>query len=164
MPSLPPAAPRWWRWLAIAAVVVLLDQYTKVLIVANFDLHEGRRVTDFFNLVRAHNRGAAFSFLADASGWQRWAFTALAAGAAFVITWLLRQHGAQRLFATALTLILGGAVGNAIDRLWHGHVIDFLQFHAGGWAFPSFNVADSAITLGAGLLILDELLRVRRQR
>lgn len=156
-------------WLGIALVIVLIDQFTKVLVVGAF--HEGgeRYVTSFFNLVRVHNRGAAFSFLAHASGWQRWAFVALGMGAAGVITWMLRQHGHQKLFAWALTLVLGGAVGNVIDRLVYGHVVDFLQFH---WSwlsplfpegkFPSFNVADSAITLGVILLILDELRRVRR--
>ena len=157
-------APRWWRWLLLTALVILLDQYTKVLIVGHFDLHEGRRVTDFFNLVRAHNPGAAFSFLAGAAGWQRWFFTALAMGVSVLIVVWLRAHGGQRLFALALALILGGALGNAIDRLLYGHVIDFLQFHWGGWAFPSFNVADSAITLGAALLIVDELRRVRGAR
>jgi len=160
------AAPvaNWWRWLVLAAIVVVLDQFTKVLILDAFQLHEGKRVTSFFNLVRAHNTGAAFSFLAGAGGWQRWFFTGLAAAATVFITVMLRRHGNQTLFACALTLILGGAVGNGIDRLWHGYVVDFLQFHWAGWAFPSFNVADSAITLGAVLLILDELRRVRASR
>lgn len=156
--------PNWWRWLLLALLVVVLDHVTKALVVSHFELHEGRQVTSFFNLVRAHNPGAAFSFLAGAGGWQRWFFTALAVAASVFITWLLRQHGQQRLFACALALILGGAVGNGIDRVWHGHVIDFLQFHAGGWAFPSFNIADSAITLGAALLILDEWRRWRASR
>ncbi|MBB5206167.1 signal peptidase II [Inhella inkyongensis] len=155
------AAPNWWRWLLLAAIVLVLDQYTKLLILDAFQLHEGKRVTSYFNLVRAHNTGAAFSFLAGAGGWQRWFFTALAATATVVITVMLRRHGSQTLFACALALILGGAIGNGVDRLWHGYVVDFLQFHWGGWAFPSFNIADSAITLGAIGLILDELRRVR---
>ena len=154
-------AQNWWRWLLLAAIVLVLDQYTKLLILDAFQLYEGKRVTGFFNLVRAHNTGAAFSFLAGAGGWQRWFFTALAATATVVITVMLRRHGGQTLFACALALILGGAIGNGVDRLWHGYVVDFLQFHWAGWAFPSFNIADSAITLGAIGLILDELRRVR---
>ena len=153
-----------WRWLAIAAIVIVLDQFTKTLILGDFQLGESRRVFAFFNVVRVHNTGAAFSFLAGASGWQRWFFVGLGAAAAVGIVWMLRQHGAQRLFGWALALILGGALGNVIDRLLHGYVVDFIQVHWGGWYFPSFNVADSAISVGAALLILDELLRVRRAR
>ena len=153
-----------WPWLAIAVVVVVLDQLTKTLIVWRFALGDSVTVAPFLNVVRAHNTGAAFSFLAGASGWQRWFFVGLGAVAAIFIVWMLARHGGQRLFASALTLILGGAVGNVIDRLLHGHVIDFVQVHYAGWYFPSFNVADSAITLGAACLILDELLRVRRAR
>ena len=119
-------------------------------------------MTSFFNLVRVHNEGAAFSFLAGASGWQRWLFTGIGVVAALFILWMLRSHSGQRLFAFALACILGGAIGNLVDRVAYGHVVDFLQFHYGGWYFPSFNVADSAITIGAGALILDEVLRVRR--
>jgi len=158
------AAKPWWRWLLIAAVIAVLDQFTKTLILGEFRLHEGRVVTSFFNLVRAHNPGAAFSFLADAGGWQRWFFTGLALAATVFITWMLRKHGEQRLFAWALTLILGGAVGNVVDRLMHGYVVDFLQFHWRGAYFPSFNLPDSAITLGAILLIADEIRRVRQAR
>jgi len=151
-----------WPWLGIAALVILFDQFTKVLVVGSFELGHSQAVTSFFNLVRVHNTGAAFSFLAGASGWQRWFFVGLGAAAAVFIVWLLRSHGGQRLFATALALILGGALGNVVDRLLHGYVVDFIQVHYGGWYFPSFNVADSAITVGAALLILDELRRVRR--
>jgi signal peptidase II len=150
------------QWLLIAALVILADQFTKILILGSFQLGDSRPVTEFFNLVRAHNRGAAFSFLDTASGWQRWFFLGLGVAAGAFITWMLRRHGHQRLFAWALSLILGGALGNVIDRAWHGYVVDFIQVHARGWYFPSFNVADSAITIGAILLILDELRRVRR--
>ena len=153
-----------WPWLGIALAVVLFDQFTKTLIVGNFELGDSRFVTSFFNVVRVHNTGAAFSFLRGASGWQRWFFIGLGTLAAGVIVWLLHRHSGQRLFSWALALILGGAVGNVIDRLLHGYVVDFIQVHYAGWAFPSFNVADSAITIGACLLILDELLRVRRAR
>ena len=151
-------------WLGIALLIILLDQFTKTLIVGNFQLGDSRTVTSFFNVVRVHNAGAAFSFLAGASGWQRWFFVGLGTLATVFIVWMLRNHGGQRMFSWALSLILGGAIGNVIDRLLHGHVIDFIQLHAAGWYFPSFNIADSAITVGAVLLILDELLRVRRTR
>ena len=151
-------------WLAIAFVVILLDQFTKTLIIGNFQLNDSRTVTSFFNLVRVHNSGAAFSFLAGASGWQRWFFVGLGIVASGFIVWMLRSHGGQKLFGWALALILGGAIGNVVDRLLHGYVVDFIQVHAGGWYFPSFNVADSAISVGAVLLIVDELLRVRRSR
>ncbi len=152
-------------WLGIALLVILLDQFTKTLIVGNFTFGESRTVTSFFNVVRVHNTGAAFSFLAGASGWQRWFFVVLGVAAAGFILWLLRSHATQKLFASALALILGGAIGNVIDRLMHGYVVDFIQVHWGSrYFFPSFNIADSAITLGAILLILDELLRVRRGR
>ena len=151
-------------WLGIALLVILIDQFTKTLILGAFQHGDSRSVTSFFNVVRVHNVGAAFSFLAGASGWQRWFFVGLGAVAAVFIVWMLRSHGGQRLFSWALSLILGGAIGNVIDRLLHGYVVDFIQVHAAGWYFPSFNVADSAITVGAVLLILDELMRVRRSR
>jgi len=150
------------HWLALALVLVLADQITKVLIAGLYELGEGTPITSFFNIVRVHNTGAAFSFLADAGGWQRWLFTGLSAGASILIVYLLHSHSGQRLFCFALTCVLGGAVGNLIDRVVYGYVIDFLDFYAAGWHFPAFNVADSAITLGAACLILDELLRVRR--
>ena len=153
-----------WPWLGIALIIVLLDQLTKALIVRSFQLGDSHTVNALFNVVRVHNVGAAFSFLAGASGWQRWFFVGLGALAALFIVWMLRSHGGQRLFSWALALILGGAVGNVIDRLLHGYVVDFLQVHYERSYFPSFNVADSAITVGAILLIQDELLRVRRGR
>jgi signal peptidase II len=156
-------------WLGLALIVIVLDQFTKTLIVGWFQLGDSRTVTPFFNLVRAHNPGAAFSFLSGASGWQRWVFAGLGLAASIFIVWMLRRHPTQRLFCFAITMIMGGAVGNVVDRLLHGYVIDFLQFRfaflepvfAGGY-FPSFNLADSAITLGAFALIADELLRVRK--
>lgn len=158
------AAPAPWRWLAIAGLILVLDQATKLV----FDhwLAYGQRlpVLPIFDFTLLYNPGAAFSFLADHDGWQRWFFTAIAAVAAVVIVWLLRRHPGQRLFCTALTLILGGAVGNAIDRLAYGHVIDFLLFHWDRWYFPAFNLADVAITFGAVLLILDEWQKMRRAK
>ncbi|MEO7338302.1 MAG: signal peptidase II [Caldimonas sp.] len=151
-------------WLGIALVVILLDQVSKTMILGTFRLNDSHMVTSFFNVVRVHNTGAAFSFLAGAAGWQRWFFVGLGAVAAAFIVWMLRRHGGQRLFCWALSLILGGAIGNVIDRLLHGYVVDFIQVHYRGWYFPSFNIADSAITVGAAFLILDELLRVRRSR
>lgn len=149
-------------WLGLALVVILLDQFTKTLIIGDFTLGESRMVTSFFNVVRVHNTGAAFSFLAGASGWQRWFFVGLGVVASVLIVWMLKKHPSQSLFCFAITMILGGALGNVIDRLLHGYVVDFIQLHYAGRAFPSFNLADSAITLGAICLVLDELLRVRK--
>ena len=153
-----------WLWLGVALVIFLLDQLTKIAIVGAFQLGESLPITSFFNLVRVHNAGAAFSFLADAGGWQRWFFTGLGTVAALVMVYLMRTHAGQTLICWALSLLLGGAVGNVVDRVLYSHVIDFLDFYYGTWHFPAFNVADSAITMGACLLILDELLRVRRAR
>lgn len=151
-------------WLGLALLLFLVDQFTKVLILGYYALGDSTYVTSFFNIVRVHNPGAAFSFLASASGWQRWFFTALGIGAAVFIVWLLRSHSNQRLFAFSMACLLGGAVGNVVDRVLYGYVVDFVQLHYAGWAFPAFNVADSAITAGAIGMILDELLRVRRGR
>ena len=151
-------------WLGLALLIFLADQFTKTLILGYYQLGDSTWVTSFFNVVRVHNSGAAFSFLAGASGWQRWFFTAIGLGAAIFIVWMLRQHAGQRLFAFAMACLLGGAVGNVVDRLMHGYVVDFIQLHYAGWYFPSFNVADAAITAGAVGMILDELLRVRRGR
>ncbi len=163
--------PSLWFWLGLAAIVMLADQVTKTLIVGHFQLGDSRPVTGWFNLVRAHNKGAAFSFLADAAGWQRWFFAGLGVVASGFIVWMLRSHPTQKLFCFAVSMIMGGALGNVVDRLLHGHVVDFLQFRfawleplfQGGY-FPSFNLADSAITLGAVCLVLDEILRVRRAK
>ncbi|MFA9218043.1 MAG: signal peptidase II [Sphingomonadaceae bacterium] len=150
-------------WLGIAAVIILCDQLSKITITKLFTLGEEKIITSYFNLVLAYNRGAAFSFLSNESGWQRYFFTAIGLGAAGYIIYLLKKHGGQRLFCWALALILGGAIGNVIDRLLYGHVVDFLDFHHASFGhFPAFNIADSAICLGAGLFILDELRRVNR--
>ena len=143
------------KWLAIAAGVILLDQLTKYLVVRAFRLHEVVEVTPFFNLVLVYNRGAAFSFLSDAAGWQRELFMAIALAASGWIAWLLRKHAAETLFCFALSLILGGALGNVIDRALVGAVVDFFDVHAFGHHWPAFNVADSAISCGAALLIWD---------
>lgn len=153
-----------WPWLAWAALLFVADQFTKTLILGYYRLGDATYVTSFFNIVRAHNTGAAFSFLADAGGWQRWLFTGIGVAATVFIVWQLRAHPGQRLFCFSLSSILGGAVGNVVDRLMHGYVVDFLDFHWAGWHFPAFNLADSAITVGAVCLILDELLRVRQSR
>lgn len=149
-------------WLGIATIIILLDQITKFTISRLFTYGETYPLTSFFDLVLAYNKGAAFSFLAGESGWQRYFFTGLGIAAAFFIIYLIRRHAGQRLFCWALALILGGAVGNVIDRLLYGHVIDFLDFHLRSWHFPAFNVADSAITIGAALFVLDELRRVNK--
>jgi len=150
-------------WLGLALIVLIADQFTKILILGYYQLGDSTYVTSFFNVVRAHNTGAAFSFLATASGWQRWLFTGIAVAAVVFIVWMLRSHAGQRLFCFALACILGGAVGNLVDRLLHGYVVDFLQFHWDNrWYFTAFNVADAAITIGAFGLVIDELRRVRR--
>ena len=147
------------RWFAVAAVVLLLDQLTKLWIMTEFALGDSRYISSFFNLVRAHNEGAAFSFLSDAGGWQRWFFTAVAMVASVVIVgWLLKLRG-ERMVAIALALILGGALGNLWDRVTLGHVVDFLDFHWSGWHFPAFNIADSGICLGAFILILEGVFK-----
>jgi signal peptidase II len=151
-------------WLGLAALIVLVDQATKLTIQRVYAFGDVHPITSFFNLVLTYNKGAAFSFLASASGWQTQFLTAIGTVASLFILYLLARHGTQKLFSLALALILGGAVGNLIDRIAYGHVIDFLDFHWRGWHWPAFNVADSAIVGGAALLILDELLRVRRSR
>ncbi|HZW12240.1 MAG TPA: signal peptidase II [Noviherbaspirillum sp.] len=147
-------------WLGIATIIVLIDQITKVTITRLFTYGESLPITSFFNLVLAHNKGAAFSFLATQGGWQRYFFTGIAVAAVIFIIYLLKKYAGQRLFCWALALILGGAIGNLIDRVLYGYVIDFLDFYVGKWHWPAFNVADMAIVGGAGLFIIDELRRV----
>lgn len=145
-----------WRLAgALALVIVGLDQWSKLAVSASLRYGEAVAVTPFFNLVLVYNKGAAFSFLAGASGWQREFFIVLTAVALLTIVWMIRQHRHEIIFCWGLALIGAGAVGNLIDRVAYGHVVDFLDFHAFGWHFWAFNLADSAITLGAGLLILD---------
>ena len=146
------------RWLGLSALAIVLDQITKLAVLARLAPYQDVvAVTSFFNLVHVHNTGAAFSLFADQGGWQKLFFLTVALVASGVIAWLLRKPGGRVVYYAALALILGGALGNVIDRLAYGHVIDFLDFHAGGWHWPAFNVADSAITLGALLLIRDGL-------
>ncbi len=148
--------PRLARWLALATFVVLLDQASKAWVLGSFRLMESQSVTSFFNLVLVYNSGAAFSFLAGAGGWQKWFFVVLALGISAWLLTMLRHHAQERLLPTSLSLILGGAIGNVIDRLRFDAVADFLQFHYAGWYFPAFNLADSAITLGVALMLLHQ--------
>ena len=154
MPDARSVMPGWYRWLWISVAVILLDQATKHLILASFRPGEERVVLPLLSLVLAFNTGAAFSFLAGEDGWQRWLFAVIAVAACAAMAWLLRRGG-RALFCAGLALIIGGALGNLYDRLTLGHVVDFLLVHYRGWYFPAFNVADSAITVGAGALILD---------
>jgi signal peptidase II len=149
-------------WLGIALVVVLLDQVTKITMSKLLLYGQSESITTYFNLVMVYNKGAAFSFLSDQPGWQRYFFTGVSVIASVFILWMLKRNPEQRLFCWALALILGGAIGNLIDRVAYGHVIDFLDFHVHGWHWPAFNVADSAITVGAILFVLDEFRRVNR--
>jgi len=151
-------------WLSLAALVLLADQATKWLVLQTMPLGEVIPITGFFNLVHVRNPGAAFSFLADAGGWQRWLFAAFAIGVSALLIFMMRRAPEQRLFCFAAALVIGGAIGNLIDRLVFGEVIDFLDFHWQGWHWPAFNVADSGITVGAFLIIADEFLRMRKPR
>lgn len=157
--SAKPAA-AWHRWLWVSVAVVVLDQVTKTAILAALSPGGELPLTPFFSLVLTFNTGAAFSFLAAASGWQRWLFAAIAIAASALIVWLLKRGGSAW-YCLGLALILGGAIGNLWDRLVLGQVVDFLLFHYARWSYPAFNVADSAITVGAALLIIDSF-RLRR--
>ena len=148
--------PSLLRWLVLAAGVVMLDQASKAWVLASFRYMESLVVTPFFNLVLVYNTGAAFSFLAGAGGWQKWFFVILALGISAWLLSLLRHHAQERLLPTALSLILGGAIGNVIDRLRFDAVVDFLDFHLAGYHWPAFNVADSAITVGVVLMLLQQ--------
>ena len=159
------------KWLWLSVLVIALDQATKFLAETFLAMHEPVPVLPSYNLMLTYNTGAAFSFLAGAGGWQRWFFMGIGVAAATFIIWMLRTHPHQKLFSFAMASLLGGAIGNVIDRVWHGYVVDFLDFH---WNFlsplfhqghfPAFNIADTAITIGAICLILDEILRVRKAR
>jgi signal peptidase II len=154
MPEGPRVVPGWHRWLWVSVAVIALDQLTKHAILASFHPGEERILLPVLSLVLAFNTGAAFSFLAGQDGWQRWLFTAIAIAACAFMVWLLRRGG-SRWLSVGLALIVGGALGNLYDRLTLGHVVDFILVHYGTWTFPAFNVADSAITVGAAALILD---------
>ena len=155
---MPRAAPRTARWFCLAAVVILLDYFSKTAVLAALAPGESRALGPFFNLVLVFNKGAAFSFLAGAEGWQTPFFAAIAVAASVVISFLIYKYEKRVLFCWGLALILGGALGNLYDRIVYGHVVDFLDFHALGWHWPAFNVADSGITVGAVLLVLDGLV------
>ena len=152
---MPEASYRGLRWLALSAAIVVLDLASKAWMSNWLKLGEYYTVTPFFNLVMAHNAGAAFSFLADAGGWQRWFFILVTAVVSTVLVVLLKRNATNRLLCLALALVLGGAIGNLHDRITLGHVVDFIQVHAGGYHFPAFNVADSAITIGVVFLLWD---------
>jgi signal peptidase II len=152
---MPSAAP----WFLAAAAVVAADRLSKWAALAGLKPGESVELTGFFNLVLVFNRGAAFSFLADAPGWQTPFFILVALAAAAIVSWLLWRNPARRLLNTGLALILGGALGNLWDRVAFGHVVDFLDFHALGWHWPAFNVADSAISVGAAILIAESFRR-----
>jgi signal peptidase II len=154
---------RTWRWFAAAAAIVLADQLVKWVALARLAPGARHEVSGFFNLVLVFNKGAAFSLLADAPGWQTPLLVAFALAAAAIVTYLLVKNPQKKLLCAGLTLILGGALGNLIDRLRFGHVVDFLDFHVAGWHWPAFNVADSAITLGAVLLILEGFVHHERR-
>lgn len=165
-PELPGLAASGLRWLPLSALLVVVDQVSKGWIEARYLLGESTPVLPVLDIVRLHNPGAAFSFLAGAGGWQRWALSALAVAVSVGIVWWLRQMhaGRERLLAIAFSLILAGALGNVIDRLEHGYVVDFIHAHWGDAYFPAFNVADMAITVGAGLMLLEAFLDWRRGR
>ncbi len=145
----------WYSWFSISAIIVALDLYTKHLVQQAFDYGERLTVTSFFELVRFHNEGAAFSFLADAGGWQKWFFPAVSVVAIVVITYLFIKNHTQKVFCWGLALVLGGAIGNLYDRVTLGYVVDFLYFHVNDFYWPAFNVADSAICVGVALLLWD---------
>jgi len=147
------------RWLALALLVLVLDQISKTWVLANFRLMDRQTVTSFFNLVLVFNPGASFSFLADAGGWQKWFFVVLALVISLWLLGLLKKHAQERLMPAALSLILGGALGNVIDRLRFDAVVDFLDFHVAGYHWPAFNVADSSIFIGVALMLLHQFLQ-----
>jgi signal peptidase II len=155
-----------WRWLPLVLLVIVADQLSKGWIEANYQLGESTPVLPVLDIIRLHNPGAAFSFLAGAGGWQRWFFIVLALGVSVVLLWWLRgvHEAAERRLAIALSLILAGAIGNVIDRIEHGYVVDFIHVHWGSAYFPAFNIADAALTVGAALMIFDAFLEWRRER
>ena len=157
-PSVPSGLSASWAWFALAATILVADRLSKLAVLERFVLGERVEVTGFFNLLLVFNRGAAFSFLAEASGWQTGLFAAIAILAALIVSVLIVRSPERRLLCIGLAFILGGAIGNLVDRLLYGHVVDFVDLHAFGWHWPAFNVADSGITVGAGLVILEGFL------
>ena len=151
--------PRYLGWFCLSLAVIAFDYVTKIAVLGSLAPGESRAIVPFFNLVLVFNKGAAFSFLAGAEGWQTPLFAAIAIIASVVISLLIKKNENKSLFCAALALILGGALGNLYDRLVYGQVVDFLDFHAAGWHWPAFNVADSAITVGAAILILESFLQ-----
>jgi signal peptidase II len=156
--------PRFASWLGLSGLIIVLDQLTKLWVVSALRLGQSVELTSFFNLVFVYNPGAAFSFLSDAGGWQRWFFVVLALAVSGWLTLLIRQHAVERLLPLAAALILGGALGNVIDRIRFGAVVDFVDVHAAGWHWPAFNVADSAISLGVALLIWQQLFHAEKEK
>jgi signal peptidase II len=157
--------PRHIAWLGLSVGVVLIDQLTKWLVIDALTLYQRISILPIFDLVRLHNTGAAFSFLADASGWQNWLFTGVAVVVSVGITWwiLTLPREGYRVLGLGLALVLGGAIGNVIDRSLYGYVVDFLLFHYEEWSYPAFNVADSAITCGVVLIVYDSLILEKRR-
>jgi len=151
------------RWYVLAGVVIVLDQLSKWVVLKNIGFGETIYVAPFWNWVLAFNPGAAFSFLADQPGWQRWLFSALALAVSGWLAIMLRQHPQQKLLSLALSLVMGGALGNVIDRIRFGAVVDFIQWHAAGYYWPAFNIADSAITIGAILLVIEQLTATNKK-
>ncbi len=151
--------PEMSKWLGLSAFIIVFDQATKALLTSAFRLGESLTLTPFFDLVFVFNRGAAFSFLSTAGGWQRWFFVVLAFGISAWLMVMLKHHAREKLMPTALAMVLGGALGNVIDRLNHGAVVDFLSFHVAGYFWPAFNVADSAITIGVALLLWHQFIQ-----
>ncbi len=156
--------PRLGYWLGLSGLIIVLDQLTKFWVVSALRLGQSMELASFFNLVFVYNPGAAFSFLSDAGGWQRWFFVGLALAVSVWLTLLIRQHASERLLPLAVAMILGGALGNVIDRIRYGAVVDFLDFHAAGWHFPAFNDADSAISMGVTLLIWQQLFYAQEEK
>ncbi|WP_051532376.1 signal peptidase II [Brackiella oedipodis] len=149
----------YWGWLLLALVLIAADQLSKMTIEHSFEYLERLNLLPFFDFILVYNQGAAFSFLSSAAGWQRWFFLILGIGATLIILKMLRSHKQQKLMCFAMTLIMAGAIGNVIDRIVYGHVIDFLLFYYNDWYFPAFNLADSFITVGAALLIIQEVFK-----
>ncbi len=150
-----PAKAHWTRWLWLSLIVLVLDFFTKQWVTNNMSFGESRMITSWFNLVSARNTGAAFSFLANAGGWQRWFFIIVTSVVSIGLLVFLRKNSSNKIFATAMALVLGGAIGNLYDRVMFGYVVDFVQWHYNGRAWPAFNIADSAICLGVTLMLID---------